>query len=125
MTRILIGLLHLLVALTTLTGALLWAVQMRLNVAWELGFYGHTSIVTAAGLFAVAIATLLSLTQGISGLGWLMGRTWAGYALLGLSFFYAIVLPAPLRWLVMAGGFSIFMELRARRPRPVLPEHSD
>lgn len=118
--RLLIASLHLVIAATTLVGAVLWSLQMRVNLAWEMGLYGVPSIVTGAGVAAMGIAFVLSGVQGAAAIGWMFGRIPAGYVLLGLSVFYVCVTAAPLRWLLIASAVGIAMELwaRGRPPKP-------
>src|SRR5690606_37132582 len=92
-TRLAVGLLHALMALSTLSGAVVWLVQARLNLAWELGFYGGVSLVTGAGLFAVAAAASLGAVHLAGAIGWLVRRVWGAHVLLALSVFYALVMP--------------------------------
>ena len=115
MARVLIACLHLLIAATAGLGALLWAVQMRLNVAWEMGLYGQVSLVTVAGLVAVCIAGVLSLSQAALAAGWLLKRPQAGWGLLLLTLFYVCLTPPPIRWMLMLAGILIGLELVVRR----------
>lgn len=120
MIRGTVGVMHCLVALSTLIGGAMWLVQMRLNLQWEVGLYGGVSLVTSAGLFAVAAALSLGALHLVGGVSWLRGRLWGGHILLALSVFYALVTPRPFRWLVMLGGVVILLDLW-RRARPTPP----
>jgi len=121
MARLVTILLHLLLALTAGLGATLWAVQMRLNVTWELGLYGETSLVTAAGLMAVVVAGGMAVLQGGLALGWLMRWRLAGWGILLVTMVYVCLLPAPIRWLLIGTGILTAVELVARAPRPPEP----
>ncbi|MFT6146765.1 MAG: hypothetical protein ACJAZO_002307 [Myxococcota bacterium] len=121
--RILVSILHGLIALIMGAAVLITAVQFRANMAWEQGFYGEVSSETTAGLIVVPIMVALSVVQGVSSIGWLYRRRASGLALLGLSIFYGFITPTPIRWLLIACAFSVGTELwlQSRPPVPVVP----
>lgn len=121
MLRLVLVLVHSLLAAMMATGSVFVLGQMLLNQAWEEGFYGQSGLATQTYLATSVAMLALSAFLPLTGVAWLRGWRVAGALLAGWGTF---LLFTPAYLLGVLTLVVVLMDAWARRPRPLDPAAS-
>jgi len=124
MARVLLAALHTFLAATLVLGGAVLLVQSRLGATWEMGLYGHLSLLTTVLLVTSVMMLGIAAIQGVSSFGYALGHRWGAWGLLFVSIFLSLGVPAPLSWILILGAGVLIVELWASRARP-FPDDPD
>ena len=120
--RVVSGILHALLALTTAIDALWFGGQARLNALWEVRFYGEVSLGTTILLLAAALAMVLAAVQASCGIAFVFDRRGSALGIALLSMLYLLFAPAPLSALMaltlVVAGHRMVLAWRPPTPTP-------
>ena len=116
MTRVLVSILHIVVALGMASTALWMGLQSRANALWETTFYGSMSQVTSSLLLGSCLIGGLCVVWVLVALAYLAGHRWAAYGVLMFNCLF-VLFPGPIPWVTLLLGVVVITDLwKSKRP---------
>ena len=118
MTRVLVSISHIVVAMAMASTALWMGLQSRVNALWETTFYGSMSEVTTSLLLGSVLIGGISIIWVTVALAYMVGKRWAAYGMLLFNSLF-MLFPSPFYWAPLLFGIVVVTDLwKTRRRAP-------